>query len=100
MTTTANTIETVTLDVAGMTCGSCERHIKQELNQVAGYRDAQVGIAEGRVRVTYDASASTPADLVEAIVRAGYPAALAATESPAPARASGSSCSCCAPKAL
>lgn len=100
MSSTYSTIETVTLSVAGMTCGSCERHIRKELDGVSGYRDARVSLAEGRVQVTYDASAASPGDLVQAVVRAGYAAEVAAGEAPTPAGVEASSGSCCAPRAL
>jgi copper chaperone CopZ len=98
MTTTANAIETITLNVAGMTCGSCERHIQKELDQVGGFRNAEVDLAQGQVIVVYDASAARPEQLVEAVTRAGYPAEIAVAEGVKPSGTK--SCSCCAPKPL
>ena len=99
MTTTANVGEAITLNVSGMTCGSCERHIRRELDQVPGFRDARVDLAQGQVTVAYDASAARPEQLVEAVTRAGYPAEIAAgVEESKPSGAK--SCSCCAPKPL
>ncbi len=97
MTTTTNAIDTITLSVAGMTCGSCERHIKKELDQVPGYRDAQVDLAQGRVDVSYERDAATPEQMVEAVIRAGYPAEVFA--SAGGSKPSGSeSCGCCVTK--
>lgn len=100
MTNSSNRIETITLEVAGMTCGSCERHIRKELEQVPGYREARVSLAEDRVQVSYDAAAARPDDLVEAVVRAGYPAVVAESGSPAPREEKAASCACCVPRTL
>lgn len=32
MTTVVDATQTITLDVTGMSCGSCERHVRQELD--------------------------------------------------------------------
>jgi copper chaperone CopZ len=79
MTTVADVIETITLDVTGMSCGSCERHVRQELDRVPGHRSAEVDLGSGRVRVTYERGTATPEQLVNAVVRAGYGATVAAT---------------------
>lgn len=97
MSTVTNAVETLTLNVTGMTCGSCERHIKKELDQVPGYSDARVNLAAGRVDVSFQAGTTTPDQLIAAVVRAGYPAevASAATETrPGDSK----SCGCCAPR--
>jgi len=72
MTTVADATQTITLDVTGMSCGSCERHVRQELDQVPGYRSAEVDLGTGRVRVSFERGTATPEQLVEAVVRAGY----------------------------
>lgn len=95
MSTTTNAIETVTLNVAGMTCGSCERHIKKELDQVQGYRDAQVDLAGGQVVVTYELGAATPRQLVDAVTKAGYPAEVAQASAEVPSKGQDSH-GCCA----
>ncbi len=95
MSTTAKAIETVTLNVAGMTCGSCERHIRKELDQVQGYRDAQVDLAGGQVRVTYEPGAATPEQLKGAVIKAGYPAEVAEASAEVPSEGQNSP-GCCA----
>lgn len=77
MTTVADATQTITLDVTGMSCGSCERHVRQELDQVPGYRSAEVDLGTGRVRVSFERGTATPEQLVEAVVRAGYGATVA-----------------------
>lgn len=86
MTTAANAVENITLDVTGMTCGSCERHIRKELEQVPGYRNATVDVAGGRVNVTYEPGVATPEQLIGAVIRAGYPAQVTASAAPSEGR--------------
>ncbi|HET7322501.1 MAG TPA: heavy metal-associated domain-containing protein [Longimicrobiaceae bacterium] len=93
----SNAVETITLRVTGMTCGSCERHVREGLGQVPGYRDAKVDLASGRVEVSYEPGAATPEQLVAAVIRAGYPAEIATASAEAPSSAP-KSCGCCAPK--
>lgn len=97
MSNVESAVETITLSVAGMSCGSCERRIRKELDLVPGYRDAKADLAAGRVNVSYDPGAATPGQMVAAVVRAGYPAEVApdATE----VRSDGAAtCGCCAPR--
>ena len=95
MTTTSKGIDTITLEVAGMTCGSCERHIKKELDQVAGYRDAQVSLSEGKVRIEYEPESATPDDLLQAVLRAGYPAIVDTSMAELKGSGKAKGCSCC-----
>jgi copper chaperone len=45
------TMETVTLNVPGMTCGHCESAVRGELTKVAGVADVQVDLASKNVRI-------------------------------------------------
>ena len=97
MSATRNAVETITLNVAGMTCGSCERHITKALDQVGGYRDAKVDLAGGQVHVTYELGAASPEQLVDAVTKAGYPAQVATAAVNAQPNGP-KSCGCCATK--
>lgn len=44
--------------VTGMTCGSCERHVREEVAQIAGVTGIEVSAATGKLSVTAD----TPID--------------------------------------
>lgn len=79
MSNITNGVETITLNVSGMTCGSCERHIKKALHGVPGYQDAKVDLPGGRVLVTYEPGTATTEQLADAVTRAGYPAEPAST---------------------
>ncbi|MFZ5477857.1 MAG: heavy-metal-associated domain-containing protein [Myxococcota bacterium] len=62
------------LDVQGMTCGSCVRHVRSALLVLDGVEAVDVKLTEGRVRVRHDADDAPVARLVEALAEAGYPA--------------------------
>ena len=59
--------------VTGMTCGSCERHVREEVSRIAGVTGIEVSAATGRLSVTAD----TPVDdaaVLAAVDEAGYAA--------------------------
>lgn len=62
------------LEVQGMSCGSCVRHISSALGDLTGVRRVQVQLQDGLVAVTHDASQTSIADLITALEVAGYPA--------------------------
>jgi copper chaperone CopZ len=70
----------VTIPVAGMSCGSCVRHIRTALDQHPGVKNAEVNLAAGEVTVCFDPEATKAAAIVEAIRESGYQAALQATK--------------------
>lgn len=65
------------LDVKGMTCGSCVRHIDGALKRLDGVAQVDVRLREGRVVVQHRADVA-PAAIVGAIEEAGFDACLAA----------------------
>ncbi len=81
------------LQVQGMTCGACVRHVTQALNTVSGVNAVEVDLQSGRVRVDGDAD---NAALIAALDEAGYPAQLASQTTPdaAPKKGCGSGCGC------
>jgi copper chaperone CopZ len=60
------------LDVEGMSCGSCVRHVNQALTRVDGVQGVEVRLREGKVLVKHG-PAVAPDALVEALQHAGYP---------------------------
>ncbi len=60
-----------TLDVAGMSCGSCVRHVTAALSTVSGVEQVEVRLRAGTVLVRHDAAAST-AHMVQALSEVGY----------------------------
>lgn len=67
--------EETLLDVEGMSCPSCIRHIKEALDEVEGVSAVDVRLAEGRVVVKHDAQSASVAQLVDALRDAGYESA-------------------------
>ncbi|OLZ61434.1 carbonate dehydratase [Streptomyces sp. IMTB 2501] len=68
------TLVTTDLTVGGMTCAACVRRVEKKLGKLDGVT-ATVNLATGRARVSHPAEIS-PEDLVAAVEKAGYTAAL------------------------
>lgn len=64
--------EETLLDVTGMTCGSCVRHVGDALRAVPGVLAVEVDLRAGRVRVRHTAGSAVPERLVQAVVQVGY----------------------------
>jgi copper chaperone CopZ len=64
--------EQLTFNVPAMTCGHCERAVRDELSAVAGVEAVDVDLESKDVVVT--GAGLTTADLVAAIDEAGYEA--------------------------
>lgn len=65
----------VSLAVENMQCGSCLGRIERTLQAEPGVSRARASFATRRVAVTFDAAATDPQKLVEALDRSGYRAA-------------------------
>lgn len=61
------------INVGGMSCPSCIRHIDGALKRLGGVSNVDVRLREGRVVVRHDATIAAAA-LTEAIRDAGYDA--------------------------
>jgi copper chaperone CopZ len=84
----------IKLDVSGMTCGSCVKHVTNALKPLDGVEDVSVDLATGKVKVTRAADKAD--DLIAALVEDGYPAQLDAggTNQAKQAGGCGGGCSC------
>ena len=69
---TPATLDTTNLDVQGMTCGSCVRHVNHALRDLDGVADVDVKLREGIVTVRHDAGQAPVTSLIEALRDAGY----------------------------
>lgn len=67
-----NERETV-LEVEGMSCGSCARHVTVALTELEGVGNVDVKLRDGRVVVRHDPTRSSVSQLVGALNEAGYP---------------------------
>lgn len=70
----------ITIPVAGMSCGSCVKHIRTALNQQPGVKTAEINLAAGQVTVWFDPELANIEALVEAIRKSGYRATLPTIE--------------------
>ncbi len=73
-----STKETV-LDVEGMSCQSCVRHVEGALRKIEGVSAVEVKLAEGKVRVEHDPAAAPIASMLAALDDEGYPSRETAT---------------------
>jgi copper chaperone len=67
----ANTMQTV-LDVEGMSCSSCVRHVEGALCELDGIAAVNVKLKDGKVVVQHDPARTTIDQMVEALSDAGY----------------------------
>ncbi len=87
-------MNTIHLEVQGMSCGGCVKNVTAALQPLAGVSTVEVDLQAGHVTVNGDlAQGGDP--LVLALTAAGYPAKLVmGTTNPAPPRAKKSGCCC------
>ena len=82
----------INLDVSGMTCGSCVKHVTNALTPLEGVQDVSVDLANGKVKVTRTTDKAD--DLIAALVEDGYPAQLDAGGTSQPKQGGGCSGGC------
>jgi copper chaperone len=68
-----NNEETV-LDVQGMTCPSCIRHVNAALADLDGVAKVEVSLRDGKVIVLHDPEAASVTSLIQALADVGYDA--------------------------
>ena len=66
-----NPMQTIDLDVQGMSCSGCVKHVSKALQAVPGVDAVAVDLASGHVKVTTSA-AVTSAALIAALKEADY----------------------------
>lgn len=67
-------MSTIELNVEGMSCGSCVKHVTEALNTVEGVTKVDVDLQAARVRVSGQSDSQV---LIASLTDAGYPAQLA-----------------------
>lgn len=60
------------LEVQGMSCPSCVRHISSALTEIEGVGKVDVSLREGVVIVKHDATQAPVTQLIETLEDAGY----------------------------
>ncbi len=67
--------KTTKLRVEGMSCGNCQRHAKNALEDVEGVLSAEVSL-EAKEAVVEHEDSVTAQQLIKAVSEEGYPASL------------------------
>jgi copper chaperone len=65
-------METITMNVEGMSCQGCVASVTRVLKATPGVQDARVSLTPGRAEVTFDPARTDAAALRSAIEDAGY----------------------------
>src|SRR6478752_6643928 len=85
MTTATSSSSTCTLDIGGMTCASCVRHVEKALSRIDGVRGAEVNLATEAATVSFDPQTAGLGELTAAVAAAGYTATPRHAAGPRPA---------------
>ncbi|WP_434419951.1 heavy-metal-associated domain-containing protein [Nannocystis pusilla] len=73
-----NTHHETILNVPGMSCQSCVRHIHAALGELDGVAAVEVRLSDGKALVRHDPDRATVNHLIAALREAGYESSLAA----------------------
>ncbi len=65
-------METVLMNISGMTCMGCVGSVTRVLKATPGVAEAQVTLTPGQAHVQYDAAVTDVAQLTTAVEDAGY----------------------------
>jgi len=66
------------LDVMGMSCPSCIRHVNAALADIEGVAKVEVRLRDGKVLVRHDPAVANVNALIEALRDAGYDSTVSA----------------------
>ena len=69
--------QTLTFDIANMTCALCPITVKMAMKKVEGVKDVEVDFDAKTATVTFDAAETTAEEIAAASTNAGYPATVA-----------------------
>jgi len=65
-------IQTLNLEVKGMTCASCEEHINHSVNQLNGILKVESSYENGNTEIEFDISKTTIEEIKKAVNSTGY----------------------------
>lgn len=68
----SNNIQEVKFNVSGMTCASCEEHVKNEVNKLPGIINVSANSKEGNVFIKFDNGKTNKEAILKAINATGY----------------------------
>lgn len=62
--------------VTGMSCSACSSHVEKAVNKLENVKKASVNLLTETMDVTYDETKITSAEIIDAVVKAGYGASV------------------------
>ncbi len=65
-------IQTLTVDIEGMTCNACEQHVNHAVNQLEGIVQIQSSYKEANSNIQFDSTSVNVKDILKAIESTGY----------------------------
>lgn len=65
-------METITINIKGMTCGGCVKSVTSVLQKVKGVAKVDVSLEDNHAIINYDPAQAKPAQFKTAIEDAGY----------------------------
>jgi copper chaperone len=65
-------METLTINIKGMTCGGCVKSVTNVLQQLAGVSKVDVSLEENNAVISFDPGKVKPAQFKSAIEDAGF----------------------------
>ena len=68
----SNNIQEIKFNVSGMTCSSCEAHVKHAVNELPGILNVTANYEKGSASVQFDDSKTSKDEIVKAIDATGY----------------------------
>ena len=63
-------------NVSGMSCAACQARVQKSVSRLDGVQDCTVNLLKNSMVVTYDAKAVNSGQIIAAVEKAGYGAAL------------------------
>ena len=66
--------EVAVIEVGGMVCQNCVKHVNEALRQVPGVETVEVNLDKKQAQVIFDSGAASVAQLMQAVNGAGYDA--------------------------
>ncbi len=84
-------MQTIELNVQGMTCGGCVKHVTKALQSVPGVNQVSVDLASGRARVNSDLPFGAES-LIAALAQEDYAATVAMGTGTSDTKKEGSNC--------
>lgn len=72
ITSTDQPLQTVEIQIQGMTCEACTHHIKYEIGQLSGIVNTDISFANHKAIISFDAAQTSTAEIEKTIHAIGY----------------------------